>query len=512
MITVIGNTSDVFVTEVRYHKSCWKSYTRPVGLLCDDDQNSRIHNAEILEVKQMFLKHVQKVILELNEPKTLQDLLEDSKAILHNFGFPTKSVKSAVIKTLIQKEYGDNVGFHLRYHRNQSALLYDKTAASSYIEAAICSWGIIYEQLLNTIARFLNDRLRNDPVMRWPPNIAELENDQEPDHCLKMFLGWLKKPALKYSSKCSSPDIHVLASLMKSFLSGKRSIFKTKLSCTIHSMTRCRELVDIFKKIEIGISYKDVTKLYATWGKKDVESSCCNFEIAYDLPGTAVMHNDDFKDDNLTGANASHRTNVMFLQPENQARVYLEICCPVLVNQKDLKIISDQQNKVRPYETIKAGVPPVRKSFNIAPKTTKPMQVEQMKHSTLRLDNEHKPIPSKEQTIGSFAGFQAPIQSKPQKSKSYYFLTLPTTPYKSEIHEAMSRLADVIKERRMIFLQLVDDQPVYALIAQLWNEYRKAFEKSLPVLGPFHTQYFSSQQLKSVFLVLVYLKYWSQQV
>ena len=64
----------------------------------------------------------------------------------------------------------------------------------------------------------------------------------------------------------------------------------------------------------------------------------------------------------------------------------------------------------------------------------------------------------------------------------------------------------------MIFLQLVDDQPVYALIAQLWNEYRKAFEKSLPVLGPFHTKYFSSQQLKSVFLVLVYLKYWSQQV
>ena len=163
----------------------------------------------------MFLKHVQKIILELNEPKTLQELLEDSKAILHNFGFPTKSVKSAVIKTLIQNEYGDNVGFHLRYHRNQSALVYDKRAAGSYTEAAICSWGVIYEQLLNTIARCLNDRLRNDPVVRWPPNTAELENDQEPDHCLKMFLGWLKKPTLKYSSKCSSPDIHVLASLMK---------------------------------------------------------------------------------------------------------------------------------------------------------------------------------------------------------------------------------------------------------------------------------------------------------
>ena len=66
MITVVGDTSDVFVAaEVRYHKNCSKNYTRTVDLLCDDDQNSHIHNVEILEVNQMFLKHVQKVILEL---------------------------------------------------------------------------------------------------------------------------------------------------------------------------------------------------------------------------------------------------------------------------------------------------------------------------------------------------------------------------------------------------------------------------------------------------------------
>ena len=195
--------------------------------------------------------------------------------------------------------------------------------------------------------------------MKWPPTIAELENDKEPGHCLKIFLGWLKNPALKDSSKCSSPDIYVLASLMKSFIRGKRSIFKTKLSCTIHGMTRCCELVDIFKIIEIGISYEDVTNPYATWAKQDVESGSCPFEIAYDLPGTAVMDNDDFKDYLLTGANISH-TNVMFVWPENQARVDSENHCPVLVNQNDLKILSDQQSKVLTYKTIKKGVPPVR--------------------------------------------------------------------------------------------------------------------------------------------------------
>ena len=129
---------------------------------------------------------------------------------------------------------------------------------------------------------------------------------------------------------------------MKSFISGKRSIFKTKFSCTIHGMTRCREFVDIFKKIEIGISYKE--NIYATWAKQDVVSGSCPFEIAYALPGTAVMDNDDFKDDTFMGANTSHGTNVMFVQPENQARVDLENRRPVLVNQKDLKILSDRQS------------------------------------------------------------------------------------------------------------------------------------------------------------------------
>ena len=104
-------------------------------------------------------------------------------------------------------------------------------------------------------------------------------------------------------------------------------------------MTRCCELVDIFKKIEIGISYNDVTNLYAIWAKQDVESGSCPFEIAYDLLGTAIMDNDDFQNDTLTGATGSYRTNVMFVQLENQARVDLENRRPVLVNQKNLKIL-----------------------------------------------------------------------------------------------------------------------------------------------------------------------------
>lgn len=138
MITIVDNIFDVFAAEVQYHKSCWKNYTR---LLCDDDHNSHIHNVEILEAKKMFLKHVQKVNLELQEPRTLQGLAEDYKTVLHNFGFSTNSLKSEALKTLIQKEFEDDVRFHLQHHRNQSTLVYDNRAGGDCIEAAIYSCG-----------------------------------------------------------------------------------------------------------------------------------------------------------------------------------------------------------------------------------------------------------------------------------------------------------------------------------------------------------------------------------
>ena len=71
-------------------------------------------------------------------------------------------------------------------------------------------------------------------------------------------------------------------------------------------------------------------------------------------------------------------------------------------------------------------------------------------HSILQLDNQHESIPPKEQTIGSFVGFQARIQSKLQKSKPYYFLTLPTAPYKFEVHEMMLTLQILLKKENAL--------------------------------------------------------------
>ena len=55
-----------------------------------------------------------------------------------------------------------------------------------------------------------------------------------------------------------------------------------------------------------------------SYAKHDItENNICPAELYQDTPGAAIMDTDDFSDDALTGANTSHRTNVMFVQPEN---------------------------------------------------------------------------------------------------------------------------------------------------------------------------------------------------
>ena len=309
IITLISSTPDPFAAEIRYHKTCWNKYIHPV-YNHDDDGSIHLQDVCANEVKELFLKHVRTVIFERNEPRTLQGLLLDYKHFLNNFGHETGVMKSSAVKDIIQNEFGNGIGFHARYLKNESTIVYDASQAGSYVESAIYSWGISDDQLFNTCARRLRERIVNEPGIKWPPTVEEVTNVEEPDLLLQRFLTWLVGPEVKTFETCSNPVIVTLASLLKSFICGKRTLSKVKLSITLHGLTRSREIIDICKKLGLGISYSDVLQLHSAWTKYEEEQDNCPREIAYNTSGTAVMDNDDFQDDTLTGSNTSHRTNV----------------------------------------------------------------------------------------------------------------------------------------------------------------------------------------------------------
>lgn len=149
ILTLIKATNDPFATEIRYHRACWRNYVTKLDDNIDEDC-LHLENVRLSEVKEMCFQHARTVIFEQHELRSLQGLLSDYKNMLKNFGFECSGTKSSTIKDMLQNEFKDKIDFHGRLHKNESTLVYDLSA-----EAAIYSWGVSDDQLINTVARRL---------------------------------------------------------------------------------------------------------------------------------------------------------------------------------------------------------------------------------------------------------------------------------------------------------------------------------------------------------------------
>ena len=333
----------------------------------------------------------------------------------------------------------------------------------------------------------MNENAKDLQLMQWPPSLDSL-SAPTPDNFLTRFVGWLISPEKKEVDL--TPEMYAIASILQSLVTGNRTSFQVLWTSMIYGLSRSRELVDLSKKFGFGVSYQDIKNLLASWAKQEIQNEICPPEITGDYPAVVVMDNDDFKTDTLTGASeTNHRTNVMFVQNENLIdRASSTEETPALIHPKDLRVVVEELNKVTPYKTTKTGDPPVREEFPLKPSDTKDIRAEQMIHSLVRINGDCESIPPDEQEIGSFAGFQALLETEVSKSKPYYWLTFPKPPHKSVTHEIMMRLLQVIGKKNLPFVLLTGDQPVYTLIVQIRNEGNGKFQKIIPILGPFHTQ------------------------
>ena len=77
-------------------------------------------------------------------------------------------------------------------------------------------------------------------------------------------------------------------------------------------------------------------------------------------------------------------------------------------------------------------------------------------------------MPEKQKN-GAYSGFHASILDSISKSKEYFHLTLPKPPNKSVVNEVMKRCVNAAEDKKMPFIQLTGDQPVYALTKEVRN-------------------------------------------
>ena len=184
-----------------------------------------------MEIDQLMFIQVRKVIFQDNEPRTLKGLLDDYNDLLSNHNFP-KCERTSKLKSILEKEFGDVVGFHNRFQENQSSIVYDVSKGGSYIEAAINAWGISDDDLLRNVASRLRNKTKNFINLTWPPHLKHLDNPSDTPEELLKFLVWLKYPTRK-PEECTmnNPQIVALGDLLLAYVVNKRTKFLVNVAC-----------------------------------------------------------------------------------------------------------------------------------------------------------------------------------------------------------------------------------------------------------------------------------------
>ena len=258
-------TNDPFAVEIRYCKECWDKYiSNNKGLSSECGYSSR---PGIDHIKNLYYRHVHYTIFEEHEIRTLQSLRRDYVRMLNNYGLDSNA-KSGYIKDMLIKEFQDLIGFIPTARKNLSELVYDTKGGRTYAEAIIKSSGLSNEQLIRNTAVRLHKQVSAIPVISFPPFLSDLEKDEECSPLLLWFLTWLKNPSAE--SIDHSPGTLSLASFVTGHLKNKPTLTSINLSVIVHGLTKNKELIELFHKHKIGISYKMLLLLRDFWTYTDL--------------------------------------------------------------------------------------------------------------------------------------------------------------------------------------------------------------------------------------------------
>ena len=162
---------DPFAANMQYHKRCWDKYINNVST---KKCREHVHGVTSKEVEAVFIDHVQRTVCQLNEPRTLKDLLNYYHNVLFDLRREEKVCKTSYIKTLSSEGFKNQIIFHSRHQKNESTLVFSRCGGRSFLESMLNSWGLPIEDLLHNVARQMNEDAKGLPQMPWPPSIPNL--------------------------------------------------------------------------------------------------------------------------------------------------------------------------------------------------------------------------------------------------------------------------------------------------------------------------------------------------
>ena len=204
--------------------------------------------------------------------------------------------------------------------------------SGDYIAAASSSLAINDEQLLQNLAPPLSEKIKETHDIPWPPRVDDLEEAEKGCGLLVQLLSWLKQP--KQKNPDLSPETLSLASMITCHVTGSRTSTVVNTGVTVHGITSgwnsaqewcqyqlCRYIACLWKlgswlvlkhqqpahqRLQMGSL---PFWLWTTTTSRSIQCQAKQQELGRLIcPEGSVV---------VKQMQSNHRTNVMFVQPQN---------------------------------------------------------------------------------------------------------------------------------------------------------------------------------------------------
>jgi hypothetical protein len=323
---------DTIAKEIRYHRSCYKDFTKADTLArleeknCEsEDRRSQDYHDAFGEIQQ----RVQREVIGKNAVISISVLTSQFITELDNRGIHESNYRNSKMKQRLKKSFSNLISFRQPSRKNQPELVYytyiDK---GEFVEAVFTQSNADIGDMEETPSKDIDangiyDASRSirrlildvETTMGWPPEAADLDDGTSivPDLVYNM-LCWILSSDCGFSENridTVSDNVHRLAlsisqDLVHCVTRGRVKTPKhVALPLTVKSLTGNAEVITLLNRFGHGLSYSQILEIETALADKQIACQTDGVLLPSvcvpGIPGVFCWDNNDIQEETLSG-------------------------------------------------------------------------------------------------------------------------------------------------------------------------------------------------------------------
>ena len=324
--------------EVKYHRSCYKSYVHPKQLTkleernCkEEDDGTESYNRAFCKVKEL----VEEEIFTGGKAIPMSLLIDKYTSSLLEEGIEVATYRSSKLKNRLKRCFGERLSFRRPLNQSQSEIIFGSHVTAGEVVETVFKSSVDEEPISDSdietdftteqedesrqvyhTAKMIRKLVANmKPTMPWPPSSEDLDSESTivPDLLYNM-MAWILSSQSDYSVERVSnlsPNVHrIVLSLCQDLIHAvSRGRIKTPkhvvLPMTVKSLTGNVELITILNRFGHGLSYSQIEEVETALAETQIAKqgngvfvpSACHPNVS----GVLCWDNNDLQEETLSG-------------------------------------------------------------------------------------------------------------------------------------------------------------------------------------------------------------------